>query len=35
MEMTQNQKSIYTIWMEENNYMVQDVAHAYGDAISF
>lgn len=33
-EMSENQKTIYNIWMEEKNYMVQDVAHAYGDAIS-
>jgi hypothetical protein len=27
-----NQKTIYNVWMEEKNYLVQDVAHAYANA---
>ena len=30
-----NKKSIYTVWMEEKNYLVQDLANSYGDAIVF
>lgn len=34
-EIQENNKSFYNIWMEERNYLVQDVAHAFGEATCF
>lgn len=34
-EMAEKNKTFYNIWMEDKNYLVQDVAHAFGEAKSF